>query len=167
MTTTTALRTTVLTAAAACAALLALAGCAQDTPRATDTTPASPTHRSTPTAASVRSTPTPTATATATPTVPLSSPTPTTAPTAVAAPPTPSLAEHVRDVCSVEAARDGVTLVPSDTVSGRTTQDGRYEVVLPFTFDDGHQDPYAVYVCTVTDDTLASTLVGAGPIDTH
>ena len=78
-----------------------------------------------------------------------------------------ALAQHVYDECSKGAADAGVTLTFTDDPSGYTGSDGTYQLVYPFTFDDGHTDPYAMYNCTLTDDTVGSSYVSSGMTDSH
>lgn len=82
-------------------------------------------------------------------------------------PATSALAQHVYDECSKGAAAAGVTLTFTDDPSGYTGSDGTYQLVYPFTFDDGHTDPYAMYNCTLTDDTVGSSYVSSGMTDSH
>ncbi|MDM7886504.1 hypothetical protein QUG92_15445 [Curtobacterium sp. RHCKG23] len=146
---------------AVCAAALALTGCATEatatsaaSPPANTSSPSSPTHNSSPSASAPRSTATATATATA--------------PTAEGTDETGSaLAQHIHDACSTGADESGVTLTFTADPTGYTTADGRYELVYPFTFDDGHTDPYAIWNCVLSDDTVTSTFLGAGLGDTH
>lgn len=111
--------------------------------------------------------------------VPSQSPTATDAATAVNQPPsTPSsspsqkpgtsaLAQHIYDECSKGAADAGVTLTFTDNPSGYPGSDRTYQLTYPFTFDDGHTDPYAVYNCTLTNDTANSSYVSSGMTDSH
>jgi hypothetical protein len=154
MNTSTRLGTTVLTAAAL---IGALAGCA------TGAAVSAPTaSRDTATTTSVAPTPTPTpspSAATAADVPPTQTPTPVTS--------APSLAQHVFDACSTEAAENGVTLTFTPDPSGSTSSDGSYQLIYPFTFDDGHTDPYAIYNCKLTDDTITSSYVKGGLGDAH
>jgi hypothetical protein len=154
MNTSTRLGTTVLTAAAL---IGALAGCA------TGAAVSAPTASGdTATTTSVAPTPTPTpspSAATAADVPPTQTPTPVTS--------APSLAQHVFDACSTEAAENGVTLTFTPDPSGSTSSDGSYQLIYPFTFDDGHTDPYAIYNCTLTDDTITSSYVKGGLGDAH
>jgi hypothetical protein len=152
MNTSTRLGTTVLTAAAL---IGALAGCA------TGAAVSAPTaSRDTATTTSVAPTPTPSpSAATAADVPPTQTPTPVTS--------APSLAQHVFDACSTEAAENGVTLTFTPDPSGSTSSDGSYQLIYPFTFDDGHTDPYAIYNCTLTDDTITSSYVKGGLGDAH
>lgn len=143
---------------AVCAAALALTGCAIDATATSAASPTSstsgPTRTSSPSASAPRSTATATATATA--------------PTAAGTDETGSaLAQHIHDACSTGADESGVTLTFTADPTGYSTPDGRYELVYPFTFDDGHTDPYAIWNCVLSDDTVTSTFLGAGLGDTH
>lgn len=138
-------------AVAVCAAAVVLAGCATTTPDTADSAPSS---------SATEQTPTPTTTGTGT--VP-ESPTPTPSASTTAS----ALAQHVYDECSSGTADAGVTLTFTPHPSGYTGADGNYQLVYPFTFDDGHTDPYAVWNCTLTDDTVGSSYVGGGLSDTH
>lgn len=71
------------------------------------------------------------------------------------------------DECSTGAAAAGVRLTFTADPTGYTTADGRYELIYPFTFLDGHDDPYAIYNCTLTDNTVTSKYVGGGLSDSH
>ena len=82
-------------------------------------------------------------------------------------PATSALAQHVYDECSKGAADAGVTLTFTDDPSGYPGSDGTYQLVYPFTFDDGHTDPYAMYNCTLTDDTVGSSYISSGMTDSH
>lgn len=150
-----------LTAAATCAVVAALTGCAAASPAgpATSTPRAVRTAEGASTPPVVSSTqPSPTEPAAADPTI--------TEPSGTPAPTVSALAQHVYDECSKGAPGAGVTLQLTDDPSGYSS-DGNYLVVYPFTFDDGHDDPYAVYNCTLTDDTVDSTDVSSGLSDTH
>ncbi len=156
MNTSTRLGTTVLTAAVL---IGALAGCA------TGAAVSAPTaSRDTATTTSVAPTPTPSPSAATVADVP---PTPTPTPTPTPVTSAPSLAQHVFDACSTEAAENGVTLTFTPDPSGSTSSDGSYQLIYPFTFDDGHTDPYAIYNCTLTDDTITSSYVKGGLGDAH
>jgi len=139
-----------VTAVAACVMVAALTGCAASAP-----TP-SPSATS---ATTGDETPAPSPSATATDAVTPSSPS--------QGPATSALAQHVYDECSKGAADAGVTLTFTDDPSGYTGSDGTYQLVYPFTFDDGHNDPYAMYNCTLTDDTVGSSYISSGMTDTH
>ncbi|QYI97006.1 hypothetical protein K0028_15280 [Curtobacterium flaccumfaciens pv. flaccumfaciens] len=78
-----------------------------------------------------------------------------------------ALAQHIYDECSKGAADAGVTLTFTNDPSGYPGSDGTYQLIYPFTFDDGHTDPYAVYNCTLTDDTVDSSYVSSGMTDSH
>jgi len=78
-----------------------------------------------------------------------------------------SLAQHIYDECSKGAADAGVTLTFTNDPSGYPGSDGTYQLIYPFTFDDGHTDPYAIYNCTLTDDTVNSSYVCSGMTDSH
>jgi hypothetical protein len=80
---------------------------------------------------------------------------------------TSALAQHIYDECSKGAADAGVTLTFTDNPSGYAGSDGTYQLIYPFTFDDGHTDPYAIYNCTLTDDTVDSSYVSSGMTDSH
>jgi len=140
-----------VTAVAACVLVAALTGCAASAP-----TP-SPSATS---ATAGDETPAPSPSATATDAV-----TPSSSPSQGAA--ASALAQHVYDECSKGAADAGVTLTFTDDPSGYTGSDGTYQLVYPFTFDDGHTDPYAMYNCTLTDDTGGSSYVSSGMTDSH
>ncbi|WP_216852513.1 hypothetical protein [Curtobacterium sp. VKM Ac-2852] len=140
-----------VTAVAACVLVAALTGCAASAP-----TP-SPSATS---ATTGDGTPAPSPSATATDAV-----TPSSSPSQGAA--ASALAQHVYDECSKGAADAGVTLTFTDDPSGYTGSDGTYQLVYPFTFDDGHTDPYAMYNCTLTDDTVGSSYVSSGMTDSH
>lgn len=140
-----------VTAVAACVLVAALTGCAASAP-----TP-SPSATS---ATAGDETPAPSPSATATDAV-----TPSSSPSQGAA--ASALAQHVYDECSKGAADAGVTLTFTDDPSGYTGSDGTYQLVYPFTFDNGHTDPYAMYNCTLTDDTVGSSYVSSGMTDSH
>lgn len=140
-----------VTAVAACVLVAALTGCAASAP-----TP-SPSATS---ATAGDETPAPSPSATATDAV-----TPSSSSSQGAA--ASALAQHVYDECSKGAADAGVTLTFTDDPSGYTGSDGTYQLVYPFTFDDGHTDPYAMYNCTLTDDTVGSSYVSSGMTDSH
>ncbi|MCE0457890.1 hypothetical protein [Curtobacterium flaccumfaciens] len=140
-----------VTAVAACVLVAALTGCAASAP-----TP-SPSATS---ATAGDETPALSPSATATDAV-----TPSSSPSQGAA--ASALAQHVYDECSKGAADAGVTLTFTDDPSGYTGSDGTYQLVYPFTFDDGHTDPYAMYNCTLTDDTVGSSYVSSGMTDSH
>ena len=145
-----------LTAVAACVVVAALSGCAASTP-----TPAP----SATTAMTGDKTPLPSPSPTATDAATTDDQTPSTSPSK--APGTSALAQHIYDECSKGAADAGVTLTFTDDPSGYPGSDGTYQLVYPFTFDDGHTDPYAVYNCTLTDDTVDSSYVSSGMTDSH
>ncbi|KQR31364.1 MULTISPECIES: hypothetical protein [Curtobacterium] len=148
-----------LTAVAACVVVAALSGCAASTP-----TPAP----SATTAMTGDKTPLPSPSPTATDAATTDNQTPSTPPTSPSkAPGTSALAQHIYDECSKGAADAGVTLTFTDDPSGYPGSDGTYQLVYPFTFDDGHTDPYAVYNCTLTDDTVDSSYVSSGMTDSH
>jgi hypothetical protein len=156
-----------LTIAAACVAVAAFTGCTSASPDgpATSTTTAWP---ASPTATPTRVAPTqtaPTETAVADPTAVQPPAAPTTAPPA-AAPEVSPLAQHIYDECSKGAADAGVTLQLTANPSGYDSDD-HYQLVYPFTFNDGHDDPYAVYNCALTDKTVNSTFIGGGMTDSH
>ena len=140
-----------VTAVAACVLVAALTGCAASAP-----TPSPSATSST----AGDETPAPSPSATATDAV-----TPSSSPSQGAA--ASALAQHVYDECSKGAADAGVTLTFTDDPSGYTGSDGTYQLVYPFTFDDGHTDPYAMYNCTLTDDTVGSSYVSSGMTDSH
>lgn len=100
--------------------------------------------------------PTPSDTATTVPETP--TPTPTSTPTASGS----ALAQHIYEQCSTGAADAGVRLTFTEDPSGYTAANGHYQLIYPFEFLDGHDDPYAIYNCSLTDDTLQSTWVGGG-----
>lgn len=152
----------VIAAAAAGTVLAALAGCTAS-PTEGSGSP-SPTQAATTTAAA------PTATATTT-----SAPAPTTAPTNApaeqpTATPTPTrsaLAQHIFDECNKGAADAGVVLEFTAEPSGYAAADD-YQLVYPIArFVDGHTDEWAIYTCTLTDDTVHSTFVSGGVTDAH
>ena len=146
-----------LTAVAACVVVAALSGCAASTPTPAPSATTAMTGDKTPL-------PSPTATDAAT----TDDQTPSTPPTSPSkAPGTSALAQHIYDECSKGAADAGVTLTFTDDPSGYPGSDGTYQLVYPFTFDDGHTDPYAVYNCTLTDDTVDSSYVSSGMTDSH
>ncbi|MCS5492422.1 hypothetical protein [Curtobacterium flaccumfaciens] len=141
-----------VTAVATCVMVAALTGCAASAPTPSASATSASTGDETPS-------PSPTATDAATPSTPSSSPS--------QGPATSALAQHVYDECSKGAADAGVTLTFTDDPSGYTGSDGTYQLVYPFTFDDGHTDPYAMYNCTLTDDTVGSSYVSSGMTDSH
>lgn len=143
-----------LTAVAACVVVAALSGCAASTPTPAPSATTAMTGDKTPL-------PSPTATDAAT----TDNQTPSTSPSKE--PGTSALAQHIYDECSKGAADAGVTLTFTDDPSGYPGSDGTYQLVYPFTFDDGHTDPYAVYNCTLTDDTVDSSYVSSGMTDSH
>ena len=148
-----------LTAVAACVVVAALSGCAASTP-----TPAP----SATTAMTGDKTPLPSPSPTATDAATTDDQTPSTPPTSPSkAPGTSALAQHIYDECSKGAADAGVTLTFTNDPSGYPGSDGTYQLIYPFTFDDGHTDPYAVYNCTLTDDTVDSSYVSSGMTDSH
>lgn len=148
-----------LTAVAACVVVAALSGCAASTP--------TPAPYAT-TAMTGDKTPLPSPSPTATDAATTDNQTPSTPPTSPSkAPGTSALAQHIYDECSKGAADAGVTLTFTDDPSGYPGSDGTYQLVYPFTFDDGHTDPYAVYNCTLTDDTVDSSYVSSGMTDSH
>ncbi|MBT1670434.1 hypothetical protein KK092_13695 [Curtobacterium flaccumfaciens pv. flaccumfaciens] len=141
-----------VTAVATGVMVAALTGCAASAPTPSSSATSASTGDKTPS-------PSPTATDAATPSTPSSSPS--------QGPATSALAQHVYDECSKGAAAAGVTLTFTDDPSGYTGSDGTYQLVYPFTFDDGHTDPYAMYNCTLTDDTVGSSYVSSGMTDSH
>lgn len=151
MNTSTRLGLTVLTAATLVGAL---AGCATGA-----AVPTSSTSARTVTTAP----PVPTPTPSTSPTTPAATPTPTAGPTSGAS----ALAQHVFEACSTGAAENGISLTFTADPSGMPGPDGDYQLVYPFTFVDGHTDPYAIYTCTLTDDTVTSSYVRGGLSDTH
>ena len=158
---------TALTAAAACALLAALTGCAAaapagpatSTPRAVSATDAT---SAPPVVSSSQPSPTESAVADPEPAEPASDP----APTGDPAPTVSALAQHVYDECSKGAADARITLRLTDHPSG-SSSNGGYLLIYPFTFTDGHDDPYAIYDCLLTDDTVDSTFVSGGLSDAH
>ena len=151
-----------LAAAAACAVVAALTGCAAATPAgpATATTrPVSGTVTPTPPVDGITTpTPKPSETAVADPKA--------VEPTTIPGPTVSALAQHIYDECSKGAADAGVTLKLTENPSGYTSN-GKYELIYPFTFNDDHNDPYAIYNCVLTDNTVNSTYVGGGLSDSH
>ncbi|WP_420369949.1 hypothetical protein [Curtobacterium sp. L1-20] len=147
------IRTRLALVAVTCTVVTALAGCAT-------TAPAAGTSASSTTVATPTTEPSPTTTATPTPT-------PSAAPPSTPTPTADALARHVHDLCSTGAAEAGITLTFTAHPDGYTGSDGRYHLVYPFTFDDGHEDPYAVWNCTLSDDGVDSTFVGSGITDSH
>ncbi|RPE83353.1 hypothetical protein EDF28_1895 [Curtobacterium sp. PhB137] len=147
-----------LVAAAAAAALVAvLTGCAA----ASQAGPAASTPD--PVGTSTSTSPTPTETTTPSPTAIATAP----SPTASATPTVSALAQHIHDECNKGADDAGVVLEFTAEPSGYTS-DGKYLLVYPIKqFTDGHTDPWAIYNCTLTDDTVGSTFVGGGVTDTH
>ncbi|PYY60651.1 hypothetical protein DEJ17_05725 [Curtobacterium sp. MCSS17_011] len=143
-----------VTAVAACIMAAALTGCAASAPTPSPSETTATTGDKTPVPS-----PSPTATDAATPSAPSSSPSQGSE--------TSALAQHIYDECSKGAADAGVTLTFTDNPSGYTGSDGTYQLIYPFTFDDGHTDPYAVYNCALTDDTVDSSYVGSGMTDSH
>ncbi|MCS6555288.1 hypothetical protein [Curtobacterium flaccumfaciens] len=140
-----------VTAVASCVMIAALTGCAASAP--------TPSPSAT-TAMTGDKTPVPSQSPTATPeNRPPSTPS--------QEPGTSALAQHIYDECSKGAADAGVTLTFTDNPSGYPGSDGTYQLIYPFTFDDGHTDPYAVYNCTLTDDTVNSSYVSSGMTDSH
>ncbi|OIH95016.1 MULTISPECIES: hypothetical protein [unclassified Curtobacterium] len=118
-------------------------------------------------------TPAPSASATEATDVTTSTPAPTPSETATTVPETPTptptstasgsaLAQHIYEQCSTGAADAGVRLTFTEDPSGYTAANGEYQLIYPFEFLDGHDDPYAIYNCSLTDDTLQSTWVGGG-----
>lgn len=158
----------VRTAAAVSVLVVALVGCASEStarPQASGTPSSSSTATTTPADAG---TVTPSTTPSTT-TEPTRTGTGTAEPTAVAtqpASPASALAQHVFDTCRQGAEDAGVTLQYTDDPQGSSSPSG-WSVVYPFRFDDGHDDPYAIFTCTLTDDTVHSTYVGSGLGDTH
>ncbi|MBB1198449.1 hypothetical protein [Curtobacterium flaccumfaciens] len=147
------------TALAACVMIAALTGCAASAPTPSPSATTAMTGDKTPAPSQ-----SPTATDAATPenqppSTPSSSPS--------QAPGTSALAQHIYDECSKGAADAGVTLTFTNDPSGYPGSDGTYQLIYPFTFDDGHTDPYAVYNCTLTDDTVNSSYVSSGMTDSH
>ncbi|OIH98319.1 hypothetical protein BIU90_00010 [Curtobacterium sp. MCBA15_001] len=78
-----------------------------------------------------------------------------------------ALAQHVYDQCSIGAEAAGVRLTFTEKPSGYTEADGHHQLTYPFTFLDGHDDPYAIYNCGLTDDTVTSTFISGGMSDAH
>ena len=140
-----------VTAVATCVVVAALTGCAASAPTSSPSATSATTGDKTPS-------PSPSATAT-------DAATPSSSPSQ--GPATSALAQHVYDECSKGAADAGVTLTFTDDPSGYTGGDGTYQLVYPFTFDDGHTDPYAMYNCTLTDDTVGSSYISSGMTDSH
>ncbi|MBT1676684.1 hypothetical protein [Curtobacterium aurantiacum] len=150
----------VIAAAAAGTVLAALAGCTAS-PAEGSGSP-SPTQAATTTAAAPTTAPTTT-----------SAPAPTTAPTTApteqptATPTRSALAQHIFDECNKGAADAGVVLEFTAEPSGYAAADD-YQLVYPIArFVDGHTDEWAIYTCTLTDDTVHSTFVRGGVTDTH
>ncbi|WIE66443.1 hypothetical protein DEI99_007870 [Curtobacterium sp. MCLR17_036] len=142
---------TVLTVLTVAAALTACSSADPTPAPSASTTEATDVTTSTPT-------PTPSETATTVPETP--TPTPTSRPTS--SPTGSALAQHIYEQCSTGAADAGVRLTFTEDPSGYTAANGHYQLVYPFEFLDGHDDPYAIYTCSLTDDTLQSTWVGGG-----
>ncbi|WIE78146.1 MULTISPECIES: hypothetical protein [unclassified Curtobacterium] len=148
-----------VTALAACVMVAALSGCAASTA----TPPPSAT-----TAMTGDKTPVPSQSPTATDAAtPVNQPPSTPSSSPSQDPGTSALAQHIYDECSKGAADAGVTLTFTNDPSGYPGSDGTYQLIYPFTFDDGHTDPYAVYNCTLTDDTVNSSYVSSGMTDSH
>jgi hypothetical protein len=145
------IRTRLALVAVTCTVVTTLAGCATTAPAAGAS------------ASSITvTTPTTEPSSTTTPT-----PTPSAAPPSTPTPTADALARHVHDLCSTGAAEAGITLTFTAHPDGYTGSDGRYHLVYPFTFDDGHEDPYATWNCTLSDDGVDSTFVGSGITDSH
>jgi len=143
--------------AVALAVAAALTGCTAHTVVAAPDTSTAKT-------SAAASAPTPSASGTATDDRPAAAPSATSAPSESAA---SALAQHVYRECSTGAAAAGVRLTFTAEPSGYTTADGHYQLVYPFTFLDGHTDPYAVYNCALSDDTITSTYLSSGMSDSH
>lgn len=160
-------RLTATAAATALTVVAALTGCATTTgPTATETTRETATSTPTKTATQAASTPTPTPSATATAVADPKA----VEPYASASVPSTSvsaLAQHIYDQCSIGAAAAGVRLRLTENPSGYTESDGHYQLVYPFTFLDGHDDPYAIYNCGLTNSTVTSKFISGGISDTH
>jgi hypothetical protein len=155
------MRRLTITIAAALTVAATLTGCAATTGPA-----AKPPTEPTFTADAPTATPTPTETAVADPKA--VTPAPTTSPSSPAAAPAPSaLAQHIYDECSTGAAEAGVRLTFTEKPSGYPGANGVYQLIYPFTFLDAHTDPYAIYNCALTNDTITSTYVGGGLSDAH
>lgn len=157
------MRRLTITAAIALTAAAALTGCATTAGPA-----ASPSATSTSKPTAAASTPTPAATETAVADPKAVAPA-TSAPSAPAAAPSVSgLAQHIYDQCSLGAAENGITLTFTEReLPGYVNEAGHYQLIYPFTFNDGHDDPYAIYNCALTDDTVTSKFVAGGITDTH
>ncbi|MGN7189489.1 hypothetical protein [Curtobacterium sp. MCBA15_004] len=156
------MRRPIITVTTALAAVAVLSGCT------TDTSGPVPD----------RTTARPTASATPTPTTSAPSGTQTSGPapeggaapapgTSAGQPAGSALAQHVFDECSRGAPEAGVRLSFTEHPTGYRDDDGRYQVIYPFTFLDGHEDPWAVYNCTLTDDSVTSEYVASGLSDAH
>ncbi|MBT2501301.1 hypothetical protein [Curtobacterium sp. ISL-83] len=77
------------------------------------------------------------------------------------------MAQHIYDECNIGADDANVVLQFTEHPVGRTVR-GTYMLVYPIKqFTDGHTDPWAMYTCNLTDDTVHSTFVGGGMIDSH
>ncbi|PYY32257.1 hypothetical protein [Curtobacterium sp. MCBD17_030] len=165
------MRRLTITIAAALTVAATLTGCT-----ANDGPTASPTPTSKPTATAAATTPTPTATASETAVADPKAVQPTTAPapeppaaaptSPAAAPAVSAVAQHIYDECNKGAADAGVTLQLTANPHGFDSN-GRYELLYPFTFNDGHDDPYAIYNCVLSDNTVNSTFIGGGMTDSH
>lgn len=148
-----------VTALAAFVMVAALSGCAASTATPSPSATTAMTGDKTPVSSQ-----SPTATGAATP---VNQPPSTPSSSPSQEPGTSALAQHIYDECSKGAADAGVTLTFTDNPSGYPASDGTYQLIYPFTFDDGHTDLYAVYNCTLTDDTVNSSYVSSGMTDSH
>ncbi|MFB9650372.1 hypothetical protein [Curtobacterium pusillum] len=85
-----------------------------------------------------------------------------------ASPPGSSTATHWLDVCSAGAAETGISELESTSSPVQDTSSGSFTLTYPVArFADGHTDPYAAFVCVLSDDSGAARFVSGGPIDTH
>lgn len=144
--------------AASFAVAATVTGCAATSPADTTTTPRASA------SAVVAPSPSETPSATPAPTVAPSRTPATSEPTGGSS--VSALAQHVYDACNTGADDAGVVLEFTADPSGYTS-DGKYMLIYPMHFADGHIDPWAIYNCTLSDDTVDSTFLGGGVTDMH
>jgi hypothetical protein len=89
---------------------------------------------------------------------------------AAAATPTATSADaaHWFEVCSDGAAASGVSELRSVNDPVPVTDGGRFTLTYPVArFSDGHTDPYAIFICALSDGSSTARFVQGGLSDSH
>jgi hypothetical protein len=83
-------------------------------------------------------------------------------------PETSADAAHWFEVCSDGAAASGVSELRSVNDPVPVTDGGRFTLTYPVArFSDGHTDPYAIFICALSDGGSTARFVQGGLSDSH